>query len=334
MAMAAFGVATLANGNALAQEVHYSGSQNIRGIYIATDAQVGPIITDFVIARETLLSQKTNDGRSIIQTRLDFAQTFGMSPWRYVGGLSGHGGMFVGENDYFKGPDLVGIGPEALALLSNSSGSLAADDIEFRLAASTFDNVQAGNTLPKEGYSEILVLSKLPWSIDENVSEESGDVLLLCEIQETGGDGIQREAFRDGGPDCRHYTRFPSLANVVSETPTLELMSYNYEQEFAMLVSDVRFGNGQLMIEAAAFEPQTVERGGGFGGWDNWFMQIGSVGQSRGPSTHCIMPADLAADIVGLEPGLVLLVRATPVSLTSVSAAFDCTPSDGSVSGG
>jgi len=92
----------LAASTTLSADTKYSGHELIRGLYIAADAQSGPLAQDYSIAREMLYLEK-DDGTKVFMTQYDFSPMWNVRPYLYDSNFPQ--GAALGELDGAKPVD-------------------------------------------------------------------------------------------------------------------------------------------------------------------------------------------------------------------------------------
>jgi len=299
-----FALPLLAAGTTLSAQ-KYNGHELIRGLYIAADARNGPVAQDYVMAREMLYLEK-DDGAKVFMTQYDFSPMWDIRPYLYDSNFpSGASSTF--ENGH---ADPTSFGPATASMYEQLKEHLP--DLYAEVASPMSDT--GGNSF---GPPEVVIIR----------ASEDYDKLLLC--NQMGNDFYegQDSFFRDpNGPDCQLYEATPSLGNLVAETPTMELMQYDFDQDIGAIVSNIGVSGDQISISVTGFDRQTKRMKKGFNGWANWMEQSQSIGTSSRPRVTCNVPTSKASALSELVPGSVLMVRASVVSLEANAAVFDCTP--------
>jgi len=293
----------LAASTTLSADTKYSGHELIRGLYIAADAQSGPVAQDYFIAREMLYLEK-DDGTKVFMTQYDFSPMWNVRPYLYDSDFPS-GARSTFENAH---ADPASFGSETASMYEQLKEHLP--DLYAEVASPMSDT--GGNSF---GPPEVVIIR----------ASEDYDKLLLC--NQMGNDFYegQDSFFKDpNGPDCQLYEALPSLGNLVAEKSTMELMQYDFDQDIGAIVSNIGVSGDQIRISVTSFDRQTKRMQKGFNGWADWMERSQSIGTSSKPKVTCNVPASSAGALSELVPGSVLMVRVSVVSLDAGAAVFDC----------
>ena len=299
---------------AVAEGDAFRGFSGLVGVYVAEGAGAGPVIRDFVLARDYSTGQRINDGRRAVGTLLRIeGQGLDVPPLFHWAGESGTWELMFGpsgsEGDRL---DLQSATPGVVDIVTSAEG-LAGWEHWNNLIVHLFSTYARWDPATHASTALVRVIS--PW--DDLLARS----VLVCDARELGAPQMTLL----GGDTCRRYDRAFEVTEMLRGRNALQVAAAigAQEQPLVMQVGDIAVAGDTITIGAAPVPPFVLIDTGQFQGWADWIDRTQGSGGRERPVT-CRFPFSAAERLGDLEAGDLLRFRAELAGASDAGVQLDC----------